>query len=77
MHYYLKLDFVATDRPGDARAYIRLLEGGHALTAKAVGPIEFETQIEQLRTELEDIHRQGKAEFERVRQSWAARQKSN
>ena len=64
---YLTLDFMATDRPGEARACIRLRESAYALTDRVVGPRELEIQIDQLQAELEQIRRDAKAKFESVK----------
>jgi molecular chaperone GrpE (heat shock protein) len=74
---YLTLDFMATDRPGEARACIRVRESGYALTDRVVGPGELEIQINQLQAELEEIRREGKAKFERAKKLWLAPNDSN
>jgi len=74
---YLTLDFMATDRPGEARAYIRVRESGYALTDRVVDPGELEIQISQLQAELEEIRREGKARFESAKKLWLAAKDSN
>ena len=74
---YLTLDFMATDRPGEARACIRVRESGYALTDRVVGPGELEIQIDQLQAELEEIRREAKAKFESAKKLLLAPKDSN
>ncbi|HEY3777910.1 MAG TPA: hypothetical protein VGL35_07615 [Rhizomicrobium sp.] len=75
--WYLRLDFQAGDRPGDARARIRLADSGESVAPQVMGSSELDAQVDQMHAELEEIRKQGRASFADAKAGWFARKNSN
>lgn len=75
--WYLKLDYSASERPGDAKAYIRLAGSGTDVAPQVKGSAELDAQIDQMHSELEEIRATGRALFANSKAAWSAAGKSN
>ena len=81
---FLKLHFVASDRPGNVAARITLRDNGYtmvdnhvAITNSAAGLAGLEADIAQLQSELEEIRKQARRKFEAAKLAWSKRHHPN
>jgi hypothetical protein len=69
--WFFKLDFKRDElRPGSVKINICLKDSGHPITPSIAGLTEFDTHIEQLRSELNEIQKQGHRKFAEYKAAW-------
>lgn len=77
-HWYLKLDFKRDAlRRGPVKVNICLKDGGQQITPSIAGLAEFDAQIDQLRSELDAIQKQGHRKFAEHKAAWKNPQTAN